>query len=40
MCKECGMQAGLDFGSIWAWEASVQEPKKYWQGVPDTYKQR
>ena len=34
------MQAGLDFKSIWAWEASVQEPKEYWHTVPDTYRQR
>ena len=34
------MQAGIDFESIWAWEVSPQEPKQYWDDVPDTYKQR
>ena len=36
----CGTQAGVDFSAIWAWEVSMQEPKEYWAGVPDTYKQR
>ncbi len=34
------MQAGVDFKQIWAWEVSAQEPKQYWDDVPDTYKQR
>ena len=35
-----GMQAGIDFDRIWAWEVSAQEPQQYWDAVPDTYKQR
>ena len=33
-------QAGVDFESIWAWEATKQDPVEYWDLVPDTYKQR
>ena len=33
-------QAGVDFESIWAWEATRQDPVEYWDLVPDTYKQR
>ena len=30
----------MDFESIWAWEATKQDPVEYWDLVPDTYKQR
>ena len=33
-------QAGVDFESIWAWEATQQDPVEYWDLVPDIYKQR